>query len=382
MTRRLRLIPKSSDFRRAAHAPDVTAKVGLWLGITFVVCFVTGLLGHGIQHPPQWFYWPSRPVNLYRITQGLHVICGIVAIPLLLAKLWSVFPKLFERPVIRSLPHALERLSILVLTASAFFELMTGLFNTAQNYPWSFFFPPVHYSIAWVAIGAIAVHVAVKLPVIRRALGEGRIEQSHDQASGSPGLSRRAFFRTTGFSAATAAVATAGATVPALRPFSGLSWRTGNGTQGVPVNRTAAAAGVIHAATDTRWLLTITTDRRTHTYNRADLGALPQTTAELPIACVEGWSQSGTWTGVSIRDLLREVGAAPDSAIHVTSLERGAVYGTSTLPGQHSNDPLTLLALTLNGEELGLDHGYPCRIIAPNRPGVLQTKWVSKLEII
>ncbi|WP_371320659.1 molybdopterin-dependent oxidoreductase [Saccharothrix yanglingensis] len=23
-----------------------------------------------------------------------------------------------------------------------------------------------------------------------------------------------------------------------------------------------------------------------------------------------------------------------------------------------------------------LDHGYPCRIIAPGRPGVLQTKWV------
>ncbi|MGI8955066.1 MAG: molybdopterin-dependent oxidoreductase [Nocardioidaceae bacterium] len=28
-----------------------------------------------------------------------------------------------------------------------------------------------------------------------------------------------------------------------------------------------------------------------------------------------------------------------------------------------------------------LDHGYPCRIIAPNRPGVLQTKWVTKLEV-
>ncbi|WP_148668402.1 molybdopterin-dependent oxidoreductase, partial [Streptomyces sp. WAC05950] len=27
-----------------------------------------------------------------------------------------------------------------------------------------------------------------------------------------------------------------------------------------------------------------------------------------------------------------------------------------------------------------LDHGYPARIIAPNRPGVLQTKWVGRLE--
>lgn len=45
------------------------------------------------------------------------------------------------------------------------------------------------------------------------------------------------------------------------------------------------------------------------------------------------------------------------------------------------DDPLTLLALTLNGRPLSLDHGFPARIIAPNRPGVLQTKWVHRLEV-
>src|SRR3979409_115523 len=58
----------------------------------------------------------------------------MVSIPLLLAKLWSVFPKLVSRPLIHSLPHALERLSILVLSASAFFELSTALLNIAQSY--------------------------------------------------------------------------------------------------------------------------------------------------------------------------------------------------------------------------------------------------------
>ena len=28
-----------------------------------------------------------------------------------------------------------------------------------------------------------------------------------------------------------------------------------------------------------------------------------------------------------------------------------------------------------------LDHGFPARVIAPNRPGVLQTKWVTRLEV-
>jgi len=37
--------------------------------------------------------------------------------------------------------------------------------------------------------------------------------------------------------------------------------------------------------------------------------------------------------------------------------------------------------LRLNGEILDLDHGYPCRIIAPSWPGVLQTKWVHRLVI-
>jgi DMSO/TMAO reductase YedYZ molybdopterin-dependent catalytic subunit len=39
------------------------------------------------------------------------------------------------------------------------------------------------------------------------------------------------------------------------------------------------------------------------------------------------------------------------------------------------------LATSLNGEELDPDHGYPARIIAPNRPGVLQTKWVERIEV-
>ena len=47
----------------------------------------------------------------------------------------------------------------------------------------------------------------------------------------------------------------------------------------------------------------------------------------------------------------------------------------------HAADPDTLLALELNGERLTLDHGYPVRLIGPNRPGVIQTKWVTELVV-
>lgn len=37
--------------------------------------------------------------------------------------------------------------------------------------------------------------------------------------------------------------------------------------------------------------------------------------------------------------------------------------------------------MDIDGEPLHIDHGFPCRLIAPNRPGVLQTKWVTTLEV-
>ena len=41
-----------------------------------------------------------------------------------------------------------------------------------------------------------------------------------------------------------------------------------------------------------------------------------------------------------------------------------------------------LLATHLNGERLSLDHGYPLRLVAPNRPEVLNTKWVTQIEVL
>ena len=39
------------------------------------------------------------------------------------------------------------------------------------------------------------------------------------------------------------------------------------------------------------------------------------------------------------------------------------------------------VALELDGQTLARDHGYPLRLIAPNRPGVQQTKWVTKVVV-
>ena len=174
----------------------ITARVGVALGVAVAVCFLTGLISHFIQNPQPWFWWPTRPVWLYRLTQGLHVATGIAAIPLLVVKLWSVWPKLFDRPVFGGVVRQLERASILVLVASMLFQLSTGLLNIAQWYAFKFFFTTAHYAMSYVAVGAVVVHIGVKLPAVRRALGEpiADIAQGGDVVL-PPGPSRRTVLR-------------------------------------------------------------------------------------------------------------------------------------------------------------------------------------------
>jgi DMSO/TMAO reductase YedYZ molybdopterin-dependent catalytic subunit len=105
---------------------------------------------------------------------------------------------------------------------------------------------------------------------------------------------------------------------------------------------------------------------------------MPQTRVVLPIACVEGWSTSAEWRGVRFRDLAALVGASGRD-FAVRSLQHGG-YSRTLLGANFVDDPLTLVALEVNGAVLDLDHGFPARLIAPARPGVLQTKWLAALE--
>jgi DMSO/TMAO reductase YedYZ molybdopterin-dependent catalytic subunit len=79
-------------------------------------------------------------------------------------------------------------------------------------------------------------------------------------------------------------------------------------------------------------------------------------------------------------ELLALVGAPAGTGARFTSLEPRGPYRLMTMEPEFVRDPRTLVALELNGEPLDVDHGYPARVIAPARPGVLQTKWLARLE--
>jgi DMSO/TMAO reductase YedYZ molybdopterin-dependent catalytic subunit len=368
-------------FRGGLHDARTATAIGRWLGPAFAVCFVTGLVSHFMQHPPGWLAdgIPSRPAWGYRLTQGLHVASGIAAVPLLLAKLWTVYPRLFQWPPVRSVGHALERLSVAVLVAGAVFELATGLLNIAQWYPWPFSFVPVHYAVAWLVIGALVLHIAVKAPVIRAHWT--RRSPGTLALPAQDGPDRRSMLAAVGAAVGAVTLTTVGQSFTPLKDFLLLAPRhPDHGPQSLPVNRTAAAAGVGRIADEEYRLVVV--GPQAYTLSLDELRALPQHEAELPIACVEGWSKSARWTGVRVADLLERAGAPAHARVRVVSLQLRGGYRVSEMGHHHARDPLTLLALRLNGEELDPDHGYPARLIAPNRPGVLQTKWVGRLEVL
>lgn len=386
-------VPRTEDFRSPLHGPRVTARLGLWLGGAFVVCFLTGLVSHVQQHPLPFLVLPPDPSWAYRVTQGLHVATGTACVPLLLAKMYAAYPRLFERPLLAGPLRMLEQGSIAVLVASAFLQVFTGVANVAQWYVFGFGFTPVHFALAWVAIGALAVHIAVKLPVIREALTRPLDEPTQqDPAAQSVGRERRWFIGSAVAVAAGAVVLTVGSAVPALERVSLLrSRRPSTSPSGIPVNRTAQSAGVADETAGAGWRLTLTGPRGTQSLTLADLLALPQVSVTLPISCVEGWSALGSWTGVRVRDLVALVGGGADGGItgvretgdvRIESMEQSGLYRTSTLPATYARHDETLLAVALNGEPLSLDHGRPARIIAPNRPGVLQTKWVHRIDVL
>src|SRR3954471_20371548 len=112
--------PSDADFTSRLRSAAVTARVGLWLGICFGIAFVTGLISHYAQNADHPVPFPVSPAWGYRVTQGLHVITGTAAVPLLLVKLWTVYPLLFRRPergLRRLVLDGLERGSIAVLVA-------------------------------------------------------------------------------------------------------------------------------------------------------------------------------------------------------------------------------------------------------------------------
>ena len=403
-------------WRSPLRGPWLTSFLGTLLFVLVVLVGATGFLSHAAYQPdlahnaivnpaydfqPFIFSWPTSPSWLYAVNQGVHVSAGLVAVPWLLAKLWSVIPRLFAWPPLRSPAMAVERLSHLLLVGGALFEFATGILNIQLFYPWHFGFVKAHYYGAWIFLAAMTVHVLVKLPVIIRSFRERgfvrplRDDLAHTEpephdpdglapvAPAEPTLSRRGLFALVGGASLTLLAVNVGQTVGGpLRPLALLAPRGrvyGSGPNDFPVNKTAAASGIRPETVGPAWRLRLEGTRSLE-LSRDALLAMPLSTEHLPIACVEGWTTAQAWTGVRLADLAGLAGAAPGALLEVESIEARGAFRQITLNHAQASDRRSLLALKVNGADLSLDHGYPARIIVPALPGVHCTKWVKSLR--
>ncbi|MEU6121314.1 molybdopterin-dependent oxidoreductase [Streptomyces sp. NPDC047123] len=405
-------LPTSPGFWRSPlRGPRFTAVLGLVLLGGITVLFVTGLLSYAAYNPDlaavndktpdkgllgfYLFAWPTDPPWLYRLTQGVHVTLGITLIPVLLAKLWSVVPKLFALPPARSLTHALERLSLLLLVGGVLFEFVTGVLNVQLDYLFPGSFYPLHFYGAWVFFAAFLAHVALRLPealrqvrALRAPAGEAPPEEGElvSPRPAAPTVSRRGAFGLVGGGSLLLLATTAGRgfdgplrETAVLAPHGGPE--PGSGPGGFQINKTAAYAGICERDTGAdAWRLVLVGRRGTVRLSRSQLLARPLHDAALPIACVEGWSTSDQeWRGVRLRDLAALVGHDEPPDVLVESLQRHGAFRHAALRANQVGDARSLLALSVNGEDLTPDHGYPARIIVPAAPGVLNTKWVARM---
>ncbi|MFE6332401.1 molybdopterin-dependent oxidoreductase [Streptomyces sp. NPDC057806] len=390
-------------WRSPLRGPWLTSVLGVVLLGGITVLFVTGLVSYAAYNPDlspvndktpdkgilgfYLFAWPTDPHWLYRLNQGVHVTLGITLIPVLLAKLWSVVPRLFTLPPVRSPAHALERISLLLLVGGALFEFVTGVLNVQLDYLFPGSFYSLHFYGAWVFFAAFLAHLALKLPLALRNLRQLREERDDLVPSdpAEPTVSRRGALWFVGGGSLLLFATTAGQNSDALRWTALLAPHgpgdPGEGPNGFQINKTAAHAGIRPGDTaDDAWRLVVTGRTGTVRLSRADLLRLPAHSAALPIACVEGWSTSDqTWRGVRLRDLAALVGYDDPPDVVVESLQRRGAFRRAALRANQVADPRSLLALFVNGEELSPDHGRPARVIVPAAPGVLNTKWVARM---
>jgi DMSO/TMAO reductase YedYZ molybdopterin-dependent catalytic subunit len=425
------MTPPPGPFRRSfwrspVRGPWLTSVLGLVLLGGVSVLFATGLLSYASYNPGlggandytpgkgllgfYLFSWPTDPDWLYQLNQGAHVTLGLVLVPILLAKLWSVLPKLFEWPPLRNPAHALERASLFLLVGGGVFEFATGIINIQQWYVFPGSFYTLHFYGAWVFTAAFVVHASLKAPTVVRSLRrrgllrELRVDTARTEpespdasslvptAPAAPTISRRGVLGFAGAGSLLLLALSAGQAIGGpLRRTALLAPHgqvTGSGPEDFQINVAAAEAGIRPQDTGDSWRLTLTGAGAGSaagagtgapvSLTRAQLLALPQHTASLAINCVEGWSTGNqVWTGVRLRDLARLAGAPNPGSVLVQSLQHHG--GHAVLSGAQIMNPDSLLAFRVNGADLSADHGYPARVILPASPGVHNIKWVSTM---
>jgi DMSO/TMAO reductase YedYZ molybdopterin-dependent catalytic subunit len=121
------------------------------------------------------------------------------------------------------------------------------------------------------------------------------------------------------------------------------------------------------------------------TYSFADLDDVEVIEKVATLTCVSNpvggdLISNATWTGYRVRDLLAKAGIHADADMVLSTSIDGFTAGTPVEALTDNRD--ALLAISMNGQPLPIEHGYPARLVVPGLYGyVSATKWVVDLEL-
>jgi len=113
-------------------------------------------------------------------------------------------------------------------------------------------------------------------------------------------------------------------------------------------------------------------------FSWAEFTALPRVTVNADMHCVTRWSKlDNVWDGVPLRAIINLVSPGP-LARYVMFWCDGGYSANLPLAAVEADD--ALLALAHNGAALIPEHGFPLRVVVPQRYAWKSAKWVRAIE--
>jgi DMSO/TMAO reductase YedYZ molybdopterin-dependent catalytic subunit len=283
-----------------------------------------------------------------------HGICGIAVVLLIPWKSRVVRGGLQRARLTRWVSLLLAALVLFTLLAG--FGYATGLVHSIAGKPGLW----VHIAVALALLPLVVWHVWARGIRARRTdLSRRTLLRAGVVAVGAVGLYAAAESTITGL-----------ALRGASRRFTG-SYETGS-FQPEAMPSTSWLFDAVPTIDPDQWRLSIKDGQGRRALTLAELTTFG-TQMRATLDCTSGWYSHQDWAGVPMGTLLRRGPGAQSVYVH-------SVSGYWVRFPIHDLDRL-LLATQVGGAPLSADHGFPARLVAPDRRGYWWVKWVDRIEV-
>ncbi len=114
-------------------------------------------------------------------------------------------------------------------------------------------------------------------------------------------------------------------------------------------------------------------------FNYENFTSQPSQLEIATIRCVEGYSGTAGWRGISLKYILN-LAQVKSGAIDVIFYAYDGYSSSLTISEATKDD--VLLAYEMNGEPLPVNQGFPVRVVAPGQAGYKWVMWIYEIKVV